>query len=129
VHPPNARWAAHGGKSNYVTAVTPSPEISTRERVAALLGAQLRIGKVQMAGIANALHMSEATLRRRLSQEGSSFSRLLEEVRFELAKRYLRDPTLEVCDVAQLLGFRDVASFGDSFARWSRGAAPEAFRS
>jgi len=82
-----------------------------------------------MAGIAKALDMSEATLRRRLSQEGSSFSSVLEEVRFELAKRYLRDPTLEVCDVAQLLGFRDVSSFGETFARWSQGGAPEAYRS
>ena len=49
-----------------------------------------------MAGIAKALDMSEATLRRRLAQEGTSFSALVEEVRFELAKRYLSDPTLEV---------------------------------
>jgi AraC-like DNA-binding protein len=109
--------------------VTPTAELSTKDRVAALLGAQLRLGKVQMAGIAKALDMSEATLRRRLNQEGSSFSALLEEVRFELAKRYLRDRTLEVSDVAQLLGFRDLASFGETFARWSRGAAPEAYRS
>jgi AraC-like DNA-binding protein len=109
--------------------VTPTAELSTKDRVAALLGAQLRLGKVQMAGVAKALDMSEATLRRRLNQEGSSFSELLEEVRFELAKRYLRDPTLEVADVAQLLGFRDLASFGETFTRWSRGQAPEAYRS
>ena len=109
--------------------MTLTEETTTKGRVAALLGAQLRLGKVQMAGIAKALDMSEATLRRRLSQEGSSFSALLEEVRFELAKRYLRDPTLQLADVAQLLGFRDLASFGETFARWSRGAPPEAYRS
>lgn len=82
-----------------------------------------------MAGVAKALEMSEATLRRRLNQEGSSFSALLDEVRFELAKRYLRDPTLEVADVAQLLGFRDLASFDETFARWSSGQPPESYRS
>jgi AraC-like DNA-binding protein len=120
---------APGGKGYYARRVTPTAELSTKDRVAALLGAQLRLGKVQMAGIAKALEMSEATLRRRLSQEGSSFSALLEEVRFELAKRYLRDPTLEVADVAHLLGFRDVLSFGETFARWSRGDVPETYRS
>lgn len=81
-----------------------------------------------MAGVAKALDMSEATLRRRLSAEGTSFSALIEEVRFELARRYLRDPTLEIEDVAVLLGFRDVAEFEAAFAAWSKGATPAAFR-
>lgn len=82
-----------------------------------------------MAGIAKALDMSEATLRRRLSLEGTSFSSLVEEVRFELAKRYLRDATLELPDVAVLLGYRQVADFDAAFKAWSNGLAPEAFRS
>lgn len=94
-----------------------------------MLSTQLRLGKVQMAGIAKALDMSEATLRRRLSLEGTSFSALVEEVRFELAKRYLRDPTLEVEDVSVLLGFRDPREFASAFALWSHGISPEVFRS
>jgi AraC-like DNA-binding protein len=108
--------------------VTPTAELTTKSRVAAVLSSQLRLGKVQMAGIAKALEMSEATLRRRLSLEGTSFSALLEEVRFELAKRYLRDPTLEAADVAVLLGFRQPSEFVLAFQAWSGGVTPDAFR-
>ena len=108
--------------------VTPSAQFSMKHRVAALLSAELRLGRVQMARIARALGMSEATLRRRLSDEGSSFSGVLDEVRFSLAKCYLSDPSLEVRDVAELLGFRDEESFRESFARWSSGSPPEAYR-
>ena len=108
--------------------MTPPAELTTKSRVAAVLGTQLRLGKVQMAGIARALEMSEATLRRRLSLEGTSFSTLVEETRFELAKRYLRDPTLEVPDIAVLLGFRDARDFASAFELWSQGVSPEAYR-
>jgi AraC-like DNA-binding protein len=108
--------------------VTPTAELTTKSRVAAALSSQLRLGKVQMAGIAKALEMSEATLRRRLSLEGTSFSALVEEVRFELAKRYLRDPTLEVADVGVLLGFRQPSDFVAAFQSWSQGVSPAAFR-
>jgi AraC-like DNA-binding protein len=108
--------------------VTPPAELTTKSRVAAVLGTQLRLGKVQMAGIARALEMSEATLRRRLSLEGTSFSTLVEETRFELAKRYLRDPTLEVADIAVLLGFRHAQDFAAAFELWSQGVSPEAYR-
>ncbi|HEX6242875.1 MAG TPA: helix-turn-helix transcriptional regulator [Polyangiales bacterium] len=108
--------------------MTPSPDLTTKSRVAAVLSTRLRLGKVQMAGVAKALDMSEATLRRRLSAEGTSFSALIEEVRFELARRYLRDPTLEVGDVAVLLGFRDRAEFEATFSVWSNGVSPEDFR-
>ena len=108
--------------------MTPTAELTTKSRVAAVLSAQLRLGKVQMAGIAKALDMSEATLRRRLALEGTSFSALVEEVRFELAKRYLSDPTLEVADVSVLLGFRHTSEFVAAFAVWSSGVSPEAYR-
>ena len=108
--------------------MTPTAELTTKSRVAAVLGTQLRLGKVQMAGIARALEMSEATLRRRLSMEGTSFSALVEETRFELAKRYLRDPTLELADIAVLLGFRQPGDFAAAFTLWSNGRSPESYR-
>jgi AraC-like DNA-binding protein len=109
--------------------VTPSPSLSTKQRVTALLAEQLRLGKVQMVHIARAMNVSEATLRRRLLQEGTSFSELVESTRFELAQRYLRDSTFQLEDVAFLLGFRDIESFSEAFLSWSGGNPPSAYRS
>jgi len=100
----------------------------TKRKVSEVLTAQLRLGKASMASVARALAISEATLRRRLGQEGTSFSRVVEEVRFALARRYLGDPTLEVGEVAQLLGFREPAGFVQVFERWSGGVSPAAYR-
>lgn len=100
----------------------------TKSKVSEVLTSQLRVGKASMASVARALAISEATLRRRLGQEGTSFSRVVDEVRFGLACRYLRDPTLEVVEVAQLLGFREPTDFDQVFERWSGGASPAQFR-
>src|SRR5688572_20508617 len=100
-----------------------------KSQVHAVLSRQLRFGKASMASVAQALRTSEATLRRRLVQEGTSFSRMLDEVRFELARRYLADPTLQIVDVAHLLGFRDREALVQAFQRWADGLTPESFRS
>lgn len=100
----------------------------TKSKVSEVLTSQLRLGKASMASVARALAISEATLRRRLGQEGTSFSQVVDEVRFGLACRYLRDPTLEVIEVAQLLGFREPTGFDQVFERWSGGLSPAQFR-
>jgi AraC-like DNA-binding protein len=99
-----------------------------KSQVHAALTRQLRFGKASMASVAQALGVSEATLRRRLLQEATSFSRVLDEVRFELARRYLADPTLQLNDVAQLLGFRDPEALTEVFERWAGGTTPAAYR-
>ena len=45
-------------------------------------------------GVAATMHTSGRTLRRRLASAGTSFQQLLDEVRAELARRYLRDHRL-----------------------------------
>ena len=51
--------------------------------------------------------MHPKTLTRRLRTEGTTFRRLLDEVRLELAERYLRQPGLSVEEVAYLLGYSE----------------------
>lgn len=97
-------------------------------RVRHLLIEQLRAGDVSMTGIARQLATSVATLRRRLSDEGTSHSDLLDEVRRELAEKYLADMTLAISEVAFLLGFSHVTAFYKAFRRWSQGTTPADFR-
>jgi AraC-like DNA-binding protein len=80
-----------------------------------------------MEGAARRLGMSPRTLQRRLSQEGTSFNALREEVRKETAETFLADRTLSVGEVAFLLGFSEPGAFHRAFKRWHN-TTPEAFR-
>jgi AraC-like DNA-binding protein len=97
-------------------------------RVRHLLVEQLRAGDVSMTTIARQLAMSVATLRRRLGDEGTSHSELLDDVRRELAEKYLADMSLAISEVAFLLGFSHVTAFYKAFRRWSHGTTPAEFR-
>ena len=70
---------------------------------------------------------SVRTLQRRLLEEGVSFSRLIDEVRFAMATRWLEDPHLKMIDVAFELGYSDPAHFTRAFRRWT-GVSPREFR-
>ena len=77
--------------------------------------------------IAEALHMSSRTLQRRLQDEGSSFQRVLEESRHQLARHYLNNSTLELNEAAYLLGYEDGNSFVRAFRGWE-GVPPARWR-
>lgn len=97
-------------------------------RVRKLLIQQLPAGDVSMTTLARNLGMSVATLRRRLGDEGTTHSELLDEVRRELAAKYLSDMSLAISEVAFLLGFSHVTAFYKAFRRWSNGVTPAEFR-
>jgi AraC-like DNA-binding protein len=69
--------------------------------------------------IAERLGMTARTLRRRLQEEGTSYSRLLDEARCRDAVRLLDNPALEVAQVAELLGYNDSANFTRAFRKWT----------
>jgi AraC-like DNA-binding protein len=74
---------------------------------------------VEVGDVARALHMSPRTLQRRLDQERTCFSELLDRARFDLASRLLVDPKATLVDVASRLGFADLATFSRAFKRWT----------
>jgi len=78
--------------------------------------------------IAAKLGLSPRTLARRLSADGSSFARILEEVRTALAERYLADRGLTVSEIAWLLGYAEIGTFTRAYQRWT-GMSPSAARS
>ncbi|WP_201005444.1 AraC family transcriptional regulator [Paenibacillus glycanilyticus] len=77
--------------------------------------------------IARDLGMSERTLQRRLSEEGTSFKKILSHVRHEMALAYLKDSTLEIHEVAFLIGYEDQNSFYRAFRLWE-GETPANWR-
>jgi AraC-like DNA-binding protein len=77
--------------------------------------------------IADALHISSRTLQRRLQDDGSSFQRVLEEARHQLARHYLNNSVLELNEAAYLLGYEDGNSFVRAFRTWE-GVPPARWR-
>jgi AraC-like DNA-binding protein len=77
--------------------------------------------------VASGLHMTTRTLRRKLDEEGTSFRKLVDELKMKVAVKYLRDTELTVDDVAYSLGFSEAAIFRRAFRRWTD-KSPREFR-
>jgi AraC-like DNA-binding protein len=73
------------------------------------------------------LGTSQRTFARRLAAEGLTFSSVLEDLRSDLAERYLADKHLSISEIAWLLGYREVSAFTHAFKRWT-GATPREAR-
>lgn len=82
----------------------------------------------QMPEAARALALSERSLRRRLSEEGWSYSTILQESQLLLAQQLLGDPSLSIQRVGSDVGFSSTTAFHRAFKRWT-GESPAAFRS
>ena len=70
---------------------------------------------------------SKRSLQRKLSESGSRYSEVLDQVRFEAASQLLQDPGTKVTDVAHQLGYNDSAYFSRAFRRIA-GVNPRVYR-
>jgi AraC-like DNA-binding protein len=98
--------------------VDTSPDL--RHRVETIIAKLLRRGEAETKAVAQELGMSVRTLARRLGELGVSFARILDELRQDLAVRYLRDPDLGLSQIAFLLGYSEPSAFSHAFRRWTR---------
>lgn len=80
-----------------------------------------------MESIAEELEMSPRTLRRRLTEEETSYQSIMDEVRRDLAIGYLRDTRLPMAEIAERTGFTEYGNFRKAFKRWT-GQAPSFYR-
>ncbi|MGB2628040.1 MAG: AraC family transcriptional regulator ligand-binding domain-containing protein [Candidatus Acidiferrum sp.] len=97
------------------------------ERVRLAIEQKLTGRRPTIEDIADALHISSRTLQRRLQDEGSSFQRVLEDARHQLARRFLNNSVLELNEAAYLLGYEDGSSFVRAFRTWE-GVPPARWR-
>ena len=77
--------------------------------------------------VAQLLQVSPRTLQRQLSDEGCSYSELVERCRCRVACESLQHTLDSIQDIAVSLGYRDASSFTRAFRRWT-GKAPRAYR-
>ncbi|MBY6188043.1 AraC family transcriptional regulator [Marinobacter hydrocarbonoclasticus] len=68
--------------------------------------------------VADELMVSQRTLRRRLSELGTSYQQILNQVRCQLAIEWLQNGVQDIDWIGERLGFRDVSNFRHAFKRW-----------
>lgn len=84
-------------------------------------------GFPSLEDLAERLSVSSRTLRRRLRDSGTSFQQILEDVRLEIAKRYLLSTHRSIGEIADMLGYQDQNSFSYSFRKLT-GVPPTIYR-
>jgi AraC-like DNA-binding protein len=110
-----------------ILAGRPTPVTLMQARVENAIAPLLPHGRAHMTEIAQTLGMSRRTLARRLAAEGVSFTGILEEMRKDLALRYLEDANLSISQIAWFVGFQEVSAFTSAFKRWT-GTTPTQVR-
>jgi len=96
------------------------------ERVKVEIIAQLPTGDISDQSVAETLRMNVRTLQRKLRQENSNFKSLLNEVRQDLATKYILDSNVSLGEIAFNLGFSESSSFSRAFKRWTGTTPSEA---
>ncbi len=80
----------------------------------------LQRGDVSSANVANEMGLSPRTFSRRLSEAGTSFRRILARIRLGLADVYLQDRSLNINEVAFLLGYTEPTAFNRAYKKLDR---------
>ena len=81
---------------------------------------ELETGLPSIDDIANRLAVSTRTLQRRLAAESLTFSDILEDTRRKMALHYLESTDFSLIEIALLLGYSEMSSFGRAFRRWQK---------
>lgn len=100
---------------------------STSAAIKSILGRDFRTGIPSFEVMAEILHMSTSSLRRRLLKEGTSYQQLKDQCRCDIAIDLLTNSDDKIQDIGEQLGFTETSSFVRSFRSWT-GVTPKAYR-
>jgi AraC-like DNA-binding protein len=112
--------------ADQILSVLPQTD-SWSDRIRRTAAEELGRGTAPVEQVARRLGLSVRSLQRRLAEEGTSYTELLDGIRHELAVRYFRDSRLSIAQIALLLGYAETSSFDRSFRRWC-GMSPSDYR-
>ena len=103
------------------------PHDSLIHQVRSIIAGEFRGGDPSLERVADQLSLTPRTLQRKLHELDTSHNEILDQMRCQLAMRYLREHEMAICEVAYLLGFSESSSFHRAFKRWT-GVTPKDFR-
>lgn len=82
--------------------------------------------KLRLSDVAEQVYVSQWHLSKLLNKHtGKTFSDILNGARMERSKELLKNPSLRICDVAEMVGFQDLAHFSRVFKRMEGMSAGE----
>lgn len=102
-------------------------EMTLIEEIKVFIETQLFEQVPKLEQCAHFLQTSTSTLKRKLSDENSSYQKLLDEVRYHRARVLLKKFEYSITDLSDSMGFSSSASFSRSFRKWS-GVTPSQYR-
>jgi AraC-like DNA-binding protein len=103
----------------------PGTPLSTRVRL--VLQRSLGTGSTSCIDVASAFALHPRSLQRQLRDEGTTFEKLKDETRAELARTYLANRNLPLFQIAALLDYSEQSALTRSCRRWF-GKPPRALR-
>ena len=95
-----------------------APDTAVTARIRALVPTLLAPGMCHHVRVAKTIGLHPRTMQRRLSEEGTSFAAIVDEVRYELAQRFLGQAHVPLNRIAELLGYTEPSVFSRSCRRW-----------
>jgi AraC-like DNA-binding protein len=96
-------------------------------RVRDLIVRDIRDALPELDAVAKALELAPRELQKRLAERGTSYTKLVDDTRHQLALGYIADASLTLVDVAYLCGFSEQSAFNRAFKRWT-GMPPGNYR-
>jgi AraC-like DNA-binding protein len=132
-----ARWLSHP-----LRGAAPDLRRFFRDQIAAMGGERPSVFPARLRGIirnrllagacgseeiARALSVSRRTLHRRLAAHGTSFERMLDEVRYDIARQMLENSSAPMIEITASLGYANSSALTRAFRRWS-GRTPTDWR-
>ena len=82
--------------------------------------------RLRLSDVAEQVYVSQWHLSKLLNKHtGKTFSDILNGARMDKSKELLKDPALRICDVAEMVGFQDLAHFSRVFKKMEGMSANE----
>ncbi len=103
----------------------PRANMVLRSKVEGLLTKSLPSKMLSSTDVASSLGMSPSTFARRLKEDGTSFRAIVDDLRYDLSKTFMKD-RMSLTEISFALGYADQAAFSTAFKRWT-GVPPREF--
>ncbi len=111
----------------HLTLVKESYPDNYPDQIKHLIRQALLTGNCSVDRVASYLSITKRTLQRQLKREDIAYKDLLEDVRFDMATRYLVDSDSSLTILAEMLGYSELSAFSNAF-KSKTGLSPREWR-
>lgn len=126
-HPVSRDHIAHATVVRYLETLVTHGETDLVVPARELVQRLLPTGTVTLELIARQLALHPRTLQRRLTQQGTTFHRLVDDIRLQITERYLRDTDIAMIHLTRVVGYAEQSVLTRSCKRWF-GTGPAEYR-